>query len=867
MIKDTPLSRQYQKIKAQYPDTFLFFRLGDFYELFGDDAINASKIMEITLTKRQGYPMCGVPYHSAMTYIKKIINRSKSVAICEQVEDPSKAKGIVDRQVIRVITPGTIIEDDLLQGDSNNFLASIAGDAGDYALALADISTGDFTGCRVDTVLRLESELSRLPVREAVIPEDSSELEGFIKQRFPGITLAGKDRWYFSSDKAQESIKSYFNISTLKGWELDTNPQVASACGGLLAYLAETQKERKVTLKSFKLYSVDENMVLDRNTQENLELIKNLQDGKKRNTLFEVLDFTDTAMGRRKLVQWILRPLKDIRQIRARLNSVEELIANPEPVQAISSFLKEISDMERIVSKTSFGSCNARDLVSLKESLKVIPDLKELLKSFSSGMLKSLEQELVVLDDIVDELENALKESPPLTVREGNIIKRGYRPELDEFMDITSGDKKWVADLEERERQRLGIPKLKVGYNKVHGYYIEITKTHSDKVPSEYQRKQTLVNSERYTTEELKNREDSILGAEEKRAALEYNIFNELREMVSIRAHIIQKNSGLIAQLDVLNSMSEASRKYSYVKPHIGSWDAIQIKAGRHPVVEKNLGVNEFIPNDTLIDKDMNQVLVITGPNMAGKSTYLKQVAIITIMAQMGCFVPAEEATIGVADRIFTRIGASENLAGGESTFMVEMTEVASILNNATSESLLIMDEVGRGTSTFDGISIAWAVIEEITKIRGRTLFATHYFELTELSTYMEKVKNYSFAVREWKDKKQVVFLRKLKEGSADKSYGIHCAQLAGVPQNVIGRAWEIFNTLEEEQLDEKGIPKAAHKEPEDNAQLTFFGGIVNSDEYRDKVKNIDLDHTTPVDLFNKIKEWQAKIKDEDKTT
>lgn len=859
MIKDTPLSRQYQKIKSCYPDTFLFFRLGDFYELFGDDAIEASKIMEITLTKRHGYPMCGVPYHAATAYIKKILNKSKSVAICEQVEDPSTAKGIVAREVIRVITPGTIVEDDLLAGDSNNFLVSISKTSGGYGVVLADISTGDFMGCQVDNISRLEAELSRLPVREAVVASGSDELDNSLKRRFPEITVTKKEAWYFSEGKAGDTIKSYFNLATLKGWELDKYPLVTSACGGLIQYLLDTQKERKVKLKNFRLYTVDENMILDRNTQENLELVRNLQDGKKKNTLFEVLDFTDTAMGRRKLIQWIVRPLKDTDEIRRRLNSVEELIQNSEISRKISELLNEINDMERIISKAGFGSCNARDLSGLKESLKIIPKLKEVLKHLDSQLMKSIEEKLVPLDDVVEELEKAITESPPLTVKEGNMIKRGYSSELDEFMDITSGDKKWVSELEERERRRLGIPRLKVGYNKVHGYYIEITKVHSDKAPPEYKRKQTLVNAERYITEELKQREDSILGSEEKKIALEYKIFCELRDMVSSESQMIQQNSELIAQLDVLNSFSEASKKYSYSKPHVDNRDEIIIKDGRHPVVEKNMGVNEFIPNDTLLDKDKNQILVVTGPNMAGKSTYLKQVAVIAVMAQIGCFVPASRARIGLVDRIFTRIGASENLAGGESTFMVEMTEVASILNNATPRSLLVLDEVGRGTSTFDGISIAWAVIEEITKIQGRTLFATHYFELTELASCIEKVKNYNFAVREWKDRKQVVFLRKLQEGSADKSYGIHCAQLAGVPQNVIARAWEIFKTLEQEQLDDKGLPKVARKSGEES-QLSFFGGFNNDDEYREKIKNIDLDKITPIDLLTRIKEWQTEI-------
>ncbi|MFH1416101.1 MAG: DNA mismatch repair protein MutS [Elusimicrobiota bacterium] len=863
MAKETPLVKQYQNIKSQYPDTLLFFRLGDFYELFGDDAIEASKLMEVTLTKRQDMPLCGVPYHSATKYIKKLLNKSKSVAICEQVEDPSKAKGIVKREVVRVITPGTIIEDDLLTEDSNNFLVALAKGKDGYGIAMADISTGDFMGCLAEDFQRIESEFSRLPVKEAVIPDDHAEFEDFLKTRFPAVAVSRKDGWYFTAQRAEDTVKDYFEVNTLKGWELDRSPAVTSACGGLIEYLSETQKGQKIRLKNFKLYTIDSNMILDRNTQENLELIRNLQDGRKKNTLFDVLDFTDTAMGKRRLTNWILRPLKDKDGIVKRHNGVEELVNNPEISKDVSDLLKLVSDMERILSKTAFGSCNARDLLALRESLKVIPQLKNLIKGLKSDMIAGIAGKLEPLEELVGELETAIVDSPPLAVKEGKIIKRGYSEELDKFMDITSGDKKWVADLEKQERKRLSIPSLKVGYNRVHGYYIEVTKTHSSKVPVDYQRKQTLVNSERYITEELKQREDSILGAEEKRAALEYSIFCDLRNLVICSSSSIQRNAELISIIDVINSFSTAARKYSYTKPHIGEWDEIVIRNGRHPVVEKNMGVNQFIPNDTVLDKEKDQIMIITGPNMSGKSTYLKQVAIITVMAQMGSYVPAAEARIGMTDRIFTRIGASENLAGGESTFMVEMTEVATILNNATSESLLIMDEVGRGTSTFDGISIAWAVIEEIAALKARTLFATHYFELTELSAYIEKVKNYNFAVREWKDRKKVVFLRKLQEGSADKSYGIHCAQLAGVPRKVIDRAWDVFRTLEEEQLDDKGLPRAANMTEEEN-QLNLFGEYVSGDNYRKKISKLDLDRVTPLELFSLIGEWKKEIDDED---
>ncbi|MBN2408071.1 MAG: DNA mismatch repair protein MutS [Elusimicrobia bacterium] len=858
MAKETPLVSQYQKIKSQYPDTFLFFRLGDFYELFGDDAINASKIMEITLTKRRDMPMCGVPYHSAFTYIKKLIGKSKSVAICEQVEDPAEAKGIVKREVVRVITPGTVIEDDLLPADTNNFLSSVSVSRDEYGIVFLDISTGDFLGCRVKGMSALDTELSRFHVRELILPSGSESLRAFLKQKHPGITIAEKDGWYFSASKASDNIKEYFNVATLKGFELDKHPLIAAACGGLIEYLKDTQKERSLKLKNLKIYSLDENMIIDADAQDNLELVRNLRDRSRKNTLFEILDLTDTPMGKRRLAQYILSPLKDLSRIRGRLNGVEELSENTELSAGISNTLKGISDMERIVSRTNFGSCNARDLLGLKDSLKSVPAIKKLLGGATSGIMKDIGGALEALEDVADELERAITESPPLAVKEGKIIKKGYDSELDELIDISSGDRKWVSELESRERRRLGVPSLKVGYNKIHGYYIEVTKTHSEKVPEDYQRKQTLVNAERYITEELKKREDSILGAEEKKAALEYRIFCRLRDMVSVHASSILKNSELLSRLDVLNSFGAATRKYGYTKPNVNGGDEIHITDGRHPVVERSLGVNEFIPNDTCLDKKDNQILVITGPNMSGKSTYLKQTAIIVIMAQMGCFVPASEADIGVADRIFTRIGSGEDLSGGESTFMVEMTEVASILNNATPKSLLIMDEVGRGTSTFDGISIAWSVIEAISRIGGRTLFATHYFELTELGSYIPCVQNYNFAVREWKDRKKIVFLRKLQKGSADKSYGIHCAQLAGVPKDVIARAWEIFRKLESEELDYRGMPKAA-PESSANPQMSLFTEIID-DKYKDMIRNMDLNAMSPIEVLNIVREWQKEI-------
>ncbi|MGM0568669.1 MAG: DNA mismatch repair protein MutS [Elusimicrobiota bacterium] len=861
MPKETPLIKQYNSIKAKYPDSFLFFRLGDFYELFGDDAIKASRLMEVTLTKRQELPMCGVPYHSASNYIKKLLNHAQSIAICEQVEDPSQSKGIVKRDVVRVITPGTIIEDELLAGDSNNFIASVFTNnkADKWGIVFLDISTGDFMGTSLESRAGAESEISRFTVKEAVIPQDNEVLRSMFKSKFPEISLVEKDEWYFSISKAEETIKDYFELSTIKGWELDKNPAAARACGGILSYIDETGKGKKTAIKSFRLYSSAEYMVLDKNTQENLELLKNLQDNTKKNTLYEILDLTSTSMGKRKLSRWIVRPLKEKDKIRRRLNCVEEIKENRDLALNLKKILTTIADMERIISRSGFGSCNARDLLALKNSLKAIPKIKDLLKDSDSNILKDTVSGLDEMKELVNKLENSLREDSPMTIKEGGVIKTGYNADLDIIIEKASGDKEWIKNLQQSERKRLDIPSLKVGYNKVHGYYIEVTKTHTDKVPVEYTRKQTLVNAERYITPQLKERENSILGARDKRCALEYEIFISIRNSVCRQSPLIQKNAELIARLDVLTSFARISENSAYAKPRVGDWPDIDIKDGRHPVVEQSMGLNEFIPNDTYTSTDSDQVILITGPNMSGKSTYLKQVAVITIMAQMGCFVPAGSAKIGITDRIFTRIGAGENLAAGESTFMVEMTEVASILSAATQKSLLIMDEVGRGTSTFDGISIAWAVIEKISNIGSRTLFATHYFELTELASHMDKVKNYNFAVREWKDRKKIVFLRKLSEGSADKSYGIHCAELAGVPAEVISRAWEIFGSLEEGD-NNKNI---SFRQPlEDRRrQLDLFNP--SEEKYAQKIKNINLNNLKPLDLMNIIRDMQQDIEDE----
>jgi len=877
LSKFTPLMEQYHRIKKEYPDTILFFRLGDFYEMFGEDAKLGSKVLEIALTSRQKVPMCGVPYHSAHKYIATLIKSGHKVAICEQMEDAKVAKDLVRRDVIRVITPGTVLEENLLPEKSNNFLASIYFERPKLqraGLAFVDISTGEFLATEFEAENLLEEvflELSRLPVAEVLLPKEEETDGRFLNLlKTHSLPVNYVDDWNFIKENAYQKLINQFQLQSLKGLGFENRELAISASGAIISYLEATQRMTLSHLLRIRFYSKSEFMVLDESTRTNLELLANVQDNTKKGSLLGVLDLTETAMGGRKLRQYIIEPLTDVERIRARQEGVDEFFSDSLKRGKVREVLKKISDLERLISRLCCGTANGRDLVSLKNSLKLIPKFKELIAEPKSQMLQQLLNEVDDLREIVNLIESAIVPEPPPTIKEGGIIKPEYNGELNELYQMARGGKEWVAELEAKERRRTGINSLKVGYTSVFGYYIEVTKANLKQVPTDYIRKQTLINAERFVTPELKEKEALILGAEERKVELEYRIFQEIRDKVVREAGKIQEVARAIGEIDVLSSLAEMAANNGYVKPTLNDREVISIRAGRHPVVEKMLMGEKFVPNDTYLDGCENQILIITGPNMAGKSTYIRQVALIVLMAQMGSFVPAEQATIGTVDRIFTRISTRDSIARGESTFMVEMIETANILNNATPKSLLILDEIGRGTSTFDGISIAWAAVEYLNArakrkppsaelgvaLGPRTLFATHYFELTELARTLTGVKNYNFAVREWGDR--VIFLRKLMEGSADKSYGIHVAQLAGLPKEVLERAKEILYQLEKDAYREDGMPKLAKVEKEEK-QLSLFAeleqGLVQ------ELNALKVEEMTPIEALNKLQELKKKAK------
>jgi len=875
----TPLMEQYHRIKKEYPDTILFFRLGDFYEMFGEDAKLGSKVLEIALTSRQKVPMCGVPYHSASKYIATLIKSGYKVAICEQLEDAKVAKDLVKRDVIRVITPGTVLEENLLPEKSNNFLASIYLERPKLkraGLAFADVSTGEFLATEIEGENLLEDlylELTRLPVAEVILPkeeENNGELLNLLRSHSLPVNYV--DDWNYMRENACQKLLSQFHLHSLKGLGFENRDLAIGASGAIISYLEATQKMVLSHLLWIKFYTKSEFMVLDGATRTNLELVANVQDNTRERSLLGILDVTQTAMGGRRLRQYILEPLTDVEKIGARQEGVNDFFSDSIKRAKVREILKKVSDLERLISRLCFGTANARDLVSLKNSLRLIPKIKELIETFKSLMIQGLLGELHGLEEIVELIEKAIVPEPPFAVKEGGIIKPEYNEELNNLYQMARGGKEWVVELEAKERKRTGINSLKVGYTSIFGYYIEVTKPNLKQVPPDYIRKQTLINAERFITPELKEKESLILGAEERKMELEYEIFQEIRNRVISEARKIQEVARTIGEIDVLSSLAEVAANNNYTRPALSDGEVISIKAGRHPVVEKMLIGEKFVPNDTYLDSRENQILIITGPNMAGKSTYIRQVALIVLLAQMGSFVPAEEATIGIVDRIFTRIGTRDSIARGESTFMVEMIETANILNNATSRSLIILDEIGRGTSTFDGISIAWASVEYLNSMARsaglsgksqelpgpRTLFATHYFELTELAQTLSGVKNYNFAVREWGDK--VIFLRKLMEGSADKSYGIHVAQLAGLPKEVLERAKEILFHLEKNSYREDGIPKLAKVEKEPK-QLLLFAEMERN--ILRELDEIELEEMTPIEALNKLQELKEKIKRE----
>ncbi len=867
MAEFSPMMQHYLKTKEEYKDAILFYRLGDFYEMFFDDAITASRELEITLTGRdcgmeERAPMCGVPFHAADAYISRLIEKGYKVAICEQLEDPKEAKGIVKRDVIRVVTPGTVIESNMLDEKKNNYIMSIYKEGIFFGIAICDISTGEFMSTKIvetNNFATLLDEISKYNPAELIVNKMLFECEEEIrdiKLKFNLYINYLEDSMF--SEKTEAILQEY-NIIADDGEvleNLDNNTFEVKAINGLFAYLNQTQKIKLEHINNIKLYSVTKYMLLNLSTRRNLELTEKMHDKSKKGTLLWVLDKTATSMGGRLLRKWINEPLIDSKEINKRLNAVEEIKDNMMLRDDITGLLKTIYDIERLVGKIAYGNSNARDLVSLKASLKRLPELKQILAGTKSELLQNLYINLDEQKDIYDLIEKAIIDEPPITVKEGGIIKQGYNEQIDEYKRANLEGKQWLVNLELKEKEETGIKNLKIGFNKVFGYFLEVTKSNLQLVPSKYVRKQTLTNCERYITEELNELESKILGAEQNLIALEYELFIEVRNRIAKKLESLQKTSSIISMLDVITSFATVAEDMNYTKPLVNNNSVIDIKEGRHPVIEKIIPTGTFVQNDTYLDNLNDSFSIITGPNMAGKSTYMRQVALITLMAQCGSFVPATSATIGVVDKIFTRVGASDDLSMGQSTFMLEMMEVAEILKESTKKSLIILDEIGRGTSTYDGLSIAWAVVDYISnkeKNGAKTLFATHYHELTELEEQLDGVKNYSIAVKEKGE--DVIFLRKIVRGGTDESYGVHVAKLAGVPNEVVKKANEILRGLERKSiLGKKNLEKENKKVA--SGQLDLYNYKLA--EVAHEIDKINLNELTPIDALNIL----VKIKD-----
>jgi len=821
MPKISPMMRQYFKMKQQLKDTILFFRVGDFYETFGEDAKIVSRELGIVLTsrdkERDKTPMAGVPHHSVDTYIARLIRKGYRIAIAEQMEEPSPKKPVVDRAIIRIITPGTILEENLLEDRTNNYLAALVKARKGFGIALVDISTGEFLTTQLegsDVLSDVITELSRFMVRELIMPESLYENKEFVNRLLEELNLVITPYadYHFDPEIASHVLMDHFNVASLEGFGCANKPLAISASGAVISYLMDTQRAPLANIKTLKTYHITNYMILDATTIKNLELLQNFRDFSTHGTLVEVLDETVTPMGGRLLKKWILQPLLDVQQINDRLDAVEEFVKNIFLRKDLRQTISGIYDLQRIISRLNLNRINPKDLIGLKESLKLLPKIKKVLEEAKSKLLVDLHSSLDTFPEVVDLIERAIVPDPPATLQEGGIIRDGFNEQLDELRKIIREGKKWILDLERRERTRTGIKSLKIGYNKVFGYYIEVTKANLDKVPSDYIRKQTLTNAERFITPELKEFEEKVLSAEERVIQLEYELFDQIRKTICSYTEKIQKTADIIAVLDVLSTLAEIAVKYNYTKPIVDNSDVIEIKEGRHPVVERLID-EQFVPNDAYMDNNDNLILLVTGPNMAGKSTYVRQVALIVLLSQMGSFVPARYAHVGIIDRIFTRVGAVDDISRRQSTFMVEMLETANILNNATPRSLIILDEIGRGTSTFDGMSIAWAVIEYIhNHIRAKTLFTTHYHELTVLEEILPNVKNYHIAVAERDGK--IIFIRRLLRGPSDRSYGIQVAKLAGLPEEVIDRASEIISHIEKESKIIIPIQKIIQQQP-----------------------------------------------------
>ncbi len=870
----TPMMRQYIDIKKKNPDCILFFRLGDFYEMFGEDAKIASRILQIALTSRGAgegravkMPMCGVPFHAANTYIFKLISNGHKVAICEQLEDPASAKGIVKRDIVRIITPGTVLEEAALDRKTNNYIVSVFAGVKTAGLACADASTGEFIVSEIPCENGFDAlidAVEKAAPSEIILPDTVAEDKKMSKilERFRLLRSGAYLNFYaslnFQHEMASEKLRSHFKTVSLESLGLEEKHEAVSAAGSLIAYLLDTQKTPMYHINSIKLISPEGFMSIDAVSLRNLEITCTADGRQEGETLFSALDYTSTPMGAREMKKWLRRPLTSPEEIRGRYQMVRRFRDDTAISEKFSALLSEMADLERIAGKLGSGGVNARDMIALKKSSSLLPEIAALARNSGLDSLAAeFESHSAELMPVYRLIAGSIREEPPISVKDGGIIRPEYDVELKELVEISSGGKAWIASLQEKERERTGISSLKVGYTSVFGYYIEVSKANLKSVPDNYIRKQTLVNGERFITPELKEYESKVLGAQERIIKLEYEIFCRIRDQISCKIPSIQAASLSIASLDCLLSFAEAARRHDYVEPEITEDGRIIITEGRHPVVERNLGSNAFIPNDTLLDTDENMIMMITGPNMAGKSTYMRQVAVICVMAQAGSFVPAKAAKIGIVDRIFTRVGASDHLARGQSTFMVEMLEAANILNNATKKSLIILDEVGRGTSTFDGVSIAWAITEYIhDRIGARTLFATHYYELTEMEERHRGIKNYSVQVREYGDK--IVFLRKIVKGSTDRSYGIHVAELAGLPQAAIIRANEILEELEAANYAKDGRPKIGAGRPsaQDSGQLDLFSA---NNTLRLELEKLDVENMTPVQALIKLKEIRDK--------
>ncbi|MCI8766435.1 MAG: DNA mismatch repair protein MutS [Ruminococcus sp.] len=875
------MMQKYMDTKAEYPGCILFYRLGDFYEMFFEDAVTVSRELELTLTGKscgleERAPMCGVPYHAVDGYLNRLVAKGYKVAICEQTEDPKQAKGLVRREVVRVVTPGTILDSQMMDESRNNYIMCIVYLADRYGVSVADVSTGDYFVTELPDGGKLKDEIFKFTPSE-IICNESFYMSGMdlddLKDRLK-IALYALDAWYFDDALCRKNLLEHFQVKTLDGLGLgDLDCGVISA-GALLQYLLETQKNNLAHMTRITPYATGKYMMLDSSTRRNLELCETLREKQKRGSLLWVLDKTRTAMGARTLRKYVEQPLIEQGEIERRLDAVAELKDAAISREEIREYLSPVYDLERLITKITYGTANPRDLTAFSGSLEMLPHVRYILEEMHSDLLCEVRENLDTLEDLCSLVKSAIAEEPPLAMKEGNIIRDGYNQEVDTLRRAKSEGKGWLARLEEEEREKTGIKNLKIKYNKVFGYYLEVTNSYKNMVPDYFTRKQTLANAERYITPELKDLEDTILGAEDKLYALEYELYCTVRDTIAGEVERIQRTAGAVAELDVFSTLALVAERNHYVRPQINGKGVIDIKDGRHPVVEQMIPDGSFICNDTFLNDKKQRISIITGPNMAGKSTYMRQTALIVLMAQIGSFVPAAKADIGLVDRIFTRVGASDDLASGQSTFMVEMTEVANILRNATAKSLLILDEIGRGTSTFDGLSIAWAVVEYISDARllgAKTLFATHYHELTELEGKIEHVNNYCIAVKEKGD--DIVFLRKIVKGGADKSYGIQVAKLAGVPDLVITRAKEIVEELSDGDITDR-VSEIAVKCPQkpqkkvksrkyDEVDLTQFSlfDTVQDDDVLEELKNIDVGNLTPIDALNTIYRLQNKLK------